>query len=76
MLYTKAPIIWLKPCRKKDMVAFSHYVCPVYRTAARRGMLSTTGHSTNFVMSVRLPTNQPQDLWIQRGVAMLTQLSD
>jgi dynein heavy chain len=76
VLYTPAPIIWLKPCQKSEMSEFKHYVCPVYRTAARRGMLSTTGHSTNFVMSVRMPTDRDSDAWIQGGVAMLTQLSE
>jgi hypothetical protein len=34
------------------------------------------GHSTNFVMSIRLPTNNAAHIWVQRGVAMVTQLSE
>ncbi|KAI8927547.1 dynein heavy chain and region D6 of dynein motor-domain-containing protein [Entophlyctis helioformis] len=74
------PIVRLTPCntdapelvRAKDIC----YDCPVYKTSMRRGTLSTTGHSTNYVMSMLLTTDKIKRYWINRGVAAVLQLSD
>lgn len=75
-LYTAAPCLWLRPRPVDAHVPFPHYSCPVYRTAERRGTLATTGHSTNFVLWVKLPSRHEEAHWVMRGVALLAQLSD
>ncbi|KAF5843851.1 dynein, axonemal, heavy chain 1, partial [Dunaliella salina] len=75
-LHAPAPIIWLRPQQLADIHPPPHYDCPVYRTTDRRGTLATTGHSTNFLMMVRLPSDKPQWHWILRGVCMLCSLTD
>lgn len=76
ILFDSLPIILLKPGEMSKFLHEDIYVCPVYKTSARRGTLSTTGHSTNYVLSIELPSDRPQKHWINRGVACLCQLDD
>ena len=80
-LYSVMPVIKLKPATPSERAAreqeeLAAYECPLYRTAARRGALLTTGHSTNFVSYVALPSGRASPAhWTKRGVALLNELS-
>jgi len=77
-LFTIMPYIWLTPAKAVDIKFIHCYTCPVYKTLDRRGTLSTTGHSTNFLLMIELPMQKQHSLkhWVKRGVALVTQLND
>ena len=68
ILFDTLPIILLKPGQADKFEKKATYCCPVYKTSARRGVLSTTGHSTNFVMYLDIPSDKQQKHWINRGI--------
>jgi dynein heavy chain len=74
-LFTSFPVMWLIPEEERKKPTSGVYVCPVYKILTRRGTLSTTGHSTNFVMRMEIPTDAPQSKWIKAGAALFTALT-
>jgi dynein heavy chain len=74
-LYSEMAVIHLSPVVKREKPINGIYNCPVYKTLRRAGTLSTTGHSTNFVLHLELPSSHPQKHWIKRGVALVCALN-
>jgi len=71
VLHTPLPLIFFRPEVDKNRADFPPaYECPVYKVLSRAGTLSTTGHSTNFVCCVDLPTKFDTRRWIKAGVAL------
>ena len=67
-LYSPLPIMHLLPTEDKIDTSKS-YSCPLYKVVSRAGTLSTTGHSTNFVMFIELATDKRAEDWVCSGVA-------
>jgi len=76
VLYSRCPMMLFKPVTKIQKNYEAIYECPLYKTTERKGILATTGHSSNFCLRVHLPTDLPQSHWVKRGVAMICTLND
>ena len=76
VLFDPLPVLQLTPVEMSKQAKFPCYETPVYKTSERKGVLATTGHSSNFVMMIQLPSDLPQKHWINRGTAMLCSLDD
>lgn len=79
VLFDAMPILIMYPKLKEknmDDSSIDVYDTPIYKTSARRGVLSTTGHSTNFVMFIELKTDKLSQHWVNRGTAAICQLDD
>ena len=86
-LFVSFPAIHLDPKTDRKEPTSGVYSCPCYKTTTRAGTLSTTGHSTNFVLMVEVPSKEPctgrfekyvetfSAHWIKRAVALFTTLS-
>mmetsp|Transcript_26215 Transcript_26215/g.18602 ORF Transcript_26215/g.18602 Transcript_26215/m.18602 type:complete len:82 (-) Transcript_26215:144-389(-) len=76
ILYNKVPIIHLLPCEKTKLNYHpeKYYKCPLYKTVERWGVLTTTGHSSNFIITVYMPMDDRKHTsahWVKRGAAMV-----
>ncbi|XP_013187525.2 dynein axonemal heavy chain 12 [Amyelois transitella] len=76
ILNDNMPAMWLYPKLKNEFEEGTRYRCPLYKTLERKGVLATTGHSSNFVLAFYLPSDKPSAHWIKRSVALLLQLDN
>jgi len=68
-LFVDLPLMHMVPVEERAIPDSGIYNCPVYKVLSRTGTLSTTGHSTNFVMWLEIPSARTEDVWIKAGVA-------
>jgi len=73
-LTSRVPVIHFLPTDEPQVASAAEYQCPVYKTSVRAGVLSTTGASTNYVLSVAMPIKHDESYWVLKGAALLCQL--
>jgi len=82
VLWSEMSPMWLKPVElDQDTTDLDKsYMCPIYKTSDRKGVLSTSGHSSNFIMWVFIPHScqghHSENFWTKRGVALISQTDD
>nr|XP_012214814.1 PREDICTED: dynein heavy chain 1, axonemal-like [Linepithema humile] len=73
-LFTQMSPIFLLPEVDHAILPYGIYICPLYKTIERTRTLSTTGHCTNFVLAMEIPTDKSQSHWIKRRVTLICAL--
>jgi dynein heavy chain len=74
-IYFQMPVIHFLPTNAY-VAKEGDYLCPVYKTTQRAGVLSSTGLSTNFVVYVDLSSEENPDKWTLLGVALMCQINE
>ena len=60
VLYTDAPLMWLKPTHQEENKPKTASICirsSIVQDIGWRGVLATTGHSSNYIMPVSFLSN-------------------
>lgn len=73
-LFVDLPLLHFVPVAERAVPDSGIYNMPVYKVLSRTGTLSTTGHSTNFVLYLEVPADKEEDFWIAAGVAAVLAL--
>jgi len=68
-LFVELPLLHLLPVQDRVVPTSGIFMCPLYKVLSRSGTLLTTGHSTNFVCFMEIPSDDDPDKWIKAGVA-------
>lgn len=76
VLFTNCPMVHFIPLKAADKVTQGVFEMPLYLTMERKGILATTGHSTNFVGTINLPSEKASGHWTKRGAALICALND
>jgi dynein heavy chain len=74
-MFSLAPVILFMPSANYQPEP-DEYQMPLYKTTERYGVLTTTGRSTNFIISIECPTNQSPIYWVLKGAAFMCMLND
>jgi dynein heavy chain len=84
VLYEEMPVIYFKPIQNRVELTQGVYRMPLYKILSRAGTLSTTGHSTNFVLFFNVPAEGTEVMsvkgksditeWIEAGTACFCSL--
>lgn len=66
-LFVEMPLLQLKPTIDRVVPTTGIYICPLYKVLSRTGTLSTTGHSTNYVLMMEIASADVPEKWIKAG---------